>query len=506
MAAFVIGQIASLARYMIVTRAFGASAELDAFLSANRVAETLFTLVAGGALGSAFIPTFTGFLVREEHRQAWKLASAICNLVVLVLTVLSALAAIFAPQVVRYALATGFAGDPAQLELTVRLMRLMLPSAVIFGLSGLVMGILNSHRVFLAPALTPAMYQIGQILGVWLLAPSLGIFGLAWGVLIGAGLHLVLQLPALLRQRGAYYPTLGLDTPAVRDVVRLMGPRLVGAAVVQLNFWVNVNLASRMPAGSVAAISLAFALMYMPLAAIAQSIATAALPTFAAQVARGRIDEMRSSLATLLRWVLLLAVPATVGLILLRRPLVAALYQRGEFTADHTDLVAWALLWYAAGLVGHSLVEVLVRAFYSLHDTKTPVMVGAAAMTINLVLSILFALLFTRLGWMPHGGLALANSLATALEMVGLLVLMRRRLSGLAGKEVLLGLGPLLLATLGMGLAVWFWLGLTQGQSVWLVAGGGVALGGLVYGLAVLALGIPEARQAVGLVLGRLRR
>jgi putative peptidoglycan lipid II flippase len=271
--------------------------------------------------------------------------------------------------------------------LAVSLLRLMLPSSAIFALSGLVMGILNSHQVFFIPALAPAMYQIGMILGLLLLSPVLGIFGLAWGVLAGALLHLLVQIPGLLRLKGSYTLSLGLDLPAVREVIRLMLPRLLGVAVVQLNFWINVRLASRMVDGSITGIQYGFMLMLMPQAAIAQSVAIAAMPTFSAQHARGQMAEMRTSLSATLRGLLLLSIPATMGLILLRTPLVVTLFQRGEFTPSSTQLVAWALLWYALGLVGHAMVEVLARAFYALHDTLTPVLVGAGAMSLNISLA-----------------------------------------------------------------------------------------------------------------------
>jgi putative peptidoglycan lipid II flippase len=371
----------------------------------------------------------------------------------------------------------------------------MLPSAVIFGLSGLVMGILNSRQIFFIPALTPAMYQIGMIFGVLVLAPRMGIFGLAWGVLIGATFHLLLQIPTLLKQRGTYQLTLGLDFPPVREVARLMGPRLLGVAVVQLNFWINIRLASSQPSGSVAAIQFAFALMYMPQAAIAQSIAIAALPTFSAQVALNRLDEMRHSLGSTLRGVILLALPASIGLIILRVPLVSLLYQRGAFTDRSTEMVAWALLWYAAGLLGHALVEILARAFYSLHDTKTPVFVGAAAMSLNVAFSYLFSYLFNRVGWMPHGGLALANSLATALEMIVLLVIMRRRLAGLGEKRILIGSGKTILASGLMGTALWGWILFQPDQPDWLLGGIGILIGGFVYGISILILKVPEADQ-----------
>ena len=181
MAAFVISNLVGLLRQMLVANAFGTQAGMEAFNAANRVSETLFNLVAGGALSSAFIPVFTGFLTRKDSPGAWRLASSIANLVLLVLIVLCLIAAIFAPWIVRNILAPGFASNPPKEALTIDLMRLMLPAAILFGLSGLVIAILNSHQVFFIPALMPAMYQLGMIFGVLFLSPSMGIYGLGWG-------------------------------------------------------------------------------------------------------------------------------------------------------------------------------------------------------------------------------------------------------------------------------------------------------------------------------------
>lgn len=494
MAAFALNTVVGLVRQIVVLNAFGTSGEMDAFIAANRVSETLFILVAGGALASAFIPTFTSLLVKDDQHGAWKLASAIANLILLLLTLGAILAAILAPWVVRYILAPGFAENPAQEALAVDLMRLMLPSAILFGLSGLVIGILNSKQIFFLPALAPAMYQLGMIFGVLVLSPQLGIHGLAWGVLLGSALYLIIQLPALLRLGGEYFPILGLKMPAVREVGRLMVPRLLGLAFVQLNFWVNIRLASRLLEGSAIVITVAFTLMLMPQAVIAQSIAIAALPTFSALYAQDKLTDMRASLASSLRSVMLLSLPAALGLIILRQPLIQLLYERGEFTTLSTQLVAWALLWYAVGLVGHSVVEIMVRAFYAMHDTKTPVAIGVVAMSLNVVFSLLFIALFASLDWMPHGGLALANSLATTLEMGALLYIMRGRLQGLEGRKIFVGASQAAGATIAMSFALVAWMNQMTDQPAWLVVLGGVPLGALVYGVMVLVLGVKEAR------------
>jgi putative peptidoglycan lipid II flippase len=519
MFAILFGQLAGLARGILVANTFGASPELDAFFAANRVSETLFLLVAGGALGSAFIPTFTGLLAKDETDSAWRLASSLANTVTLTLSLLAALIALFAPQVVRFALAPGLSANPELFSLTVSLLRIQLISAVLFGLGGLIVGILNAHQVFLIPALTPALYQIGIIIGAVFLAPSMGIYGLAWGVVIGAVLYLLVQLPSLLKlisnlqspiiakhPRGTNYQLRITNDPHVRTVLLLMLPRLLGVAVVQLNFWVNTNLASRMDEGSVASLTYGFSLMLMAQAAIAQSVAIAAMPTFSAQHALGKLDEMRLSLAASLRGIILLALPASVGLIILREPLISFLYQRGEFDSHDVQLVAWALLWFAAGLVGHSIMEVLTRAFYAQQDTKTPVIIGVIAMGLNVFFSFLFSKWFESIGWLPLGGLALANSFATALEATALFIFMRRRLNGIEGRSIADGVWRVALSALGMGIGLWFWIQTARGQTGWLVALGGVIIGGIIYVTGILIFKVPEIQIILNGIVRRLLR
>lgn len=505
MFAIVFGQIAGLINKILIANAFPAT-DLDAFFTANRVSETLFNLIAAGALGSAFLPTFTGLLVKEERTSAWKLASSLINLVTLILSIAALLASIFAPQIVEHLLAPGLSRDPKTFTLAVDLLRIQSVSAVLFGIGGLIISILNAHQVFFIPQITAAMYQIGQIFGVLVLARWMGIYGLAWGVVIGAALFLLIQLPSLFKLKGEFNLSFGWGNPDVGTVFRLMGPRIFGTAIVQLNFWVNNNLASKMVEGSIQSISYGFALMVMAQAAIAQSVAIAAMPTFSAQHALGKRDEMRSSLASALRGIFLMAVPASVGLILLARPIVSMLFERGEFSATVAEMTAWALVWYAAGLVGHSVMEVLTRAFYAQQDTKTPVIIGAIAMGLNVVFSILFSRLFAQIGWIPVGGLALANSLATALEAAALFIFMRKRLNGIEGTSILDGVWRVGLAGLGMGIGLFAWNQLSGGMNRILLALGGVVLGGLLYLVGVMLLKVPEVQTVLGTVTRRIKK
>ncbi|MBK6793532.1 MAG: murein biosynthesis integral membrane protein MurJ [Anaerolineales bacterium] len=518
MFAILFGQLAGLVRGVLVARAFGASPELDAFFAANRVSETLFLLVAGGALGSAFIPTFTGLLAKNETDSAWRLAFSLANAVTLTLSLLAALIAFFAPQVVRFALAPGLSSNPELFALTVSLLRIQLVSAILFGLGGLIVGILNAHQIFLVPALTAALYQLGIIFGAVVLAPSMGIYGLAWGVVIGAVLYLMVQVPSLYKlvTKNASHAkpsairnfrfSLNIQDANVRQVLLLMGPRLIGVAVVQLNFWVNTWLASQMAPGSVSGLYFGFSLMLMAQAVIAQSVAIAAMPTFSAQHALGQQDEMRFSLASSLRGVIFLALPASVGLMVLRNPIISLLYQRGEFDEHSVQIVSWALLWYAAGMLGHSIMEILTRAFYAQHDTKTPVIIGTVAMLLNIVFSILFARMFTAAGLMPHGGLALANSLATALEATALFVMMRKRLNGIEGGHILRGALPSLAAAISMALGLLGWLSFGAELSAWILVPVGVTLGGAVYFAVLALLRVPELGYILNGVMRRIRR
>ena len=501
MVGFILSSLMGLISQMLITRAFGTSAEIDAFTAGNRLTELIFNLMAGGALASAFVPTFTSFLTRNQTQRAWRLASSIASLLFVGLGIVCALAGLAAPWLVKTILAPGF--DTAQQALTVSLLRVMLISPVIFSLSGLVMGILNGYQRFFLPAIASGCYRIGLAIGVIFLSPRMGIFGLAWGVVLGACLHLIVQLPGLFSLGGHFFRGFGLDSPAVRQVGSLMVPRLVGQAVVQVNFLVGTILASGMSEGSLAAISFAFMLMLMPQTIIAKAVGVASLPTFSIQVARGEMEAFKDTLVTTFRGIVFLSLPASIGLILLRQPIVAMLFERGLFTAESTALVAWALLWYAVGLVGHSILEVIVRAFYAMFDTRTPVTVGVIAMSLNLVFSIVFAAGFSRLGYPPHGGLALANSLATGLEVIALVVLIRKRLGVLGFRRIQKGIVGSAAASAVMAGCLWLWTGVTAGASVWVSGVGGAILGMAVYWVLAYLMGVPEARHLPRMILNR---
>ncbi len=491
---FIVSRALGLLREVVIGAQFGTSAELDAYLAAFRVPDLLFQLVAGGALGSAFIPTFAARLLQGDRAKAWRLASAVANLMALLLTLTAILAAVSAPWLVRHLLAPGFSA--AQQALTVSLMRLMLISTIIFGISGLVMGALNAMQHFLAPAAAPIIYNLAIIGGAWLLGGALGVRGLAIGVLVGAAGHLLVQIPALVRLGARYFPLLDVHDAGVREIGRLMAPRVLGLAAVQLNFWVNTILASGLPEGRLAALNYGWLLMLLPQGIFAQAVATVVFPTFATQVAQHNLAALRSTFTTALRTILFFTLPAAIGLILLARPLITVLLQRNAFTAASTALVVTALQLYALGLVGHSVVEVAARAFYALHDTATPVVIGVGAMLLNIVLSLLL------LGPLQHGGLALANSIATTIEMVALLWLLRRRLGGLQAGMLAPALWRTALASTALGIVVWGWQQAPGVSGAWLKVLLCLPLGVGVY-LTVAWLARAEELQAIRHLLRR---
>jgi putative peptidoglycan lipid II flippase len=503
---FVLSRLSGLLREGVIAARFGAGAELDAYLAAFRVPDLLFQLVAGGALGSAFIPVFAGYWTRGDEAGAWVLFSRVLNLITLALTVIAGVAALFTPLLVRQFIAPGF--DPAQQALAASLMRWMLVSTVVFGASGLVMGALNAVQHFLLSAAAPLFYNLAIIGGAWMLAPQVGVHGLAIGVVAGAFAHLVVQLPGLWRMNARYHASLNWRDMGVRSVTRLMGPRVLGLFFVQMHFLVNTILASGLAAGSLSALNFAWLLMLLPQGVFAQSLATAVFPTLAAQVAQGDLAAMRQTFSRTLRMVLFLCVPSAFGLVVLGPELVSALLERGAFDAASSARVAHALAFYAIGLAGHAALEIIVRAFYALHDTKTPVSVGVGAMLLNIALSLAWV---NSLGF---GGLALANSVATSGEALLLLWLLGRKLDGFDGRTVWMALARQLLAASLMGAVLYGWqyggrimlAHRSEPISTWVIAGGGLVIGAAVYGLAMRALGSDELQPLLEQAQVRLRR
>ncbi|MFQ3631250.1 murein biosynthesis integral membrane protein MurJ [Roseiflexus sp.] len=514
---YLASRVLGLARDVLISHQFGTSAELAAFRASFGILDLIYLVVAGGALGSAFIPVFSAAL--EQRRDAWRLASAVLNLTFLALVVACTTVWVFAPSLVVLTVGRGL--DEAERTLTVDVLRLMLIQPFLLGVGGLAKATLETFNRFTLPAIGSNLYNLG-IIGGALLGSWLGVYGLVWGVNVGAAFFVLVQLPGL-RAIGATY-RIGREGRAssslieslvspfnaegVGHLLRLLGPRLFGQSAWQINMIAIVSLASTLGSAALAANAYALQLMMLPHGLIALSLATVLFPEMSRLYASGDRMTLRATALGGVRAVLFLAFPASAILGVLALPVLRVLFQRGAFDAASAALTTQALSAYALGLAGFAAAEVIVRAFFAMQDTRTPVIVGVAAVALNISLG----WSFLRLG-MGLSGLGAAFSLANLFEAAMLLALLGRRLGGL-GRDFFRAIGAMILAALACvgALALLYrvsspvWTFVAPGDAyrwpgdflplvVWLT--GAIATGVLAYvGVAGL-LRIPELDAAI---------
>ncbi|MEO7296851.1 MAG: murein biosynthesis integral membrane protein MurJ [Candidatus Limnocylindria bacterium] len=493
-------------RLLVIGSQFGASRELDAYFAAFRIPDAIFQLVVAGALSAALIPVFSTYRARGQDEEAWKLASSVINLVLIALAAFSLVMAIFAPIFVPI-VAPGF--DAPTTELTIRMTRVMLISPVLIGMGAVVTGVLNSYQQFTVPAIAPLLYNLAIILAAIFLAPIMGVEGLAVGVAVGSLAHLAVQLPNLARVGQRYDLTIGLSHPGVRRVAWLMGPRTLGLAAGQINFLVSTVLASGLPEGSLTAYNYAFQLSQIPVGVIGVSIAVALFPTLSTDAALGRIGEIRRQVSNAVRLLLFVAAPLTAIMVVLREPLTSVFYQYGMFDESATERTASTLLFFALGLGGHIVVHLLTRAFYAMQDTRTPVAWAVIAVAINVPLMAMLV------GPMGVEGLALALSIASVVEVIGLLWFLRRRIESVEGSAIVRTVARSVVAGTAAALLMLGGLTLLEGSLGGILdnaVGRLIALvllsaaGGAIFLLVAAALRSPELEQLRGIIQRRRRR
>ncbi len=427
---FVGSRLLGVVRTAAIASQFGSSPDIAAYRVAFLIPDLIFQVLAGATLGSAFIPVFARLYRRDGSERAWQLASSALTIVTTATAVLCVVAFIFAPLIVP-AIAPGLdSGDGDVQGKAVSLTRLMLLSPFLFAISGMVTGILNARQQFFLPALAPMLYNIAIIFGAVVLADAWGINGLAIGVVLGAGLHLAVQLPGLVREKFHFRPRWDWRDDAVREVGRLMGPRVLGLAAVQLNLFVTVFFASKIGSAELADVTYAFFVAQLPLALFGMALSTAAFPRLADLVAEEDIEGLVTTVSRVLRFILFLTIPAAVGLALLREPVTEVLLQRGEFTSADTALTAAAVGWYCLGIIPQAGLEIHSRGFYALGDTRTPVLLTGANLVLNAVLS---ALLWKHFG---IEGLAFSVGVASWVEWLALYHLYARRTGATTGPEL----------------------------------------------------------------------
>jgi putative peptidoglycan lipid II flippase len=447
-------RVLGLVREQVLAYYFGAGNAMDAFVIAFRIPNLLRDLFAEGAMSAAFVPTFTRQLTLSGRPRAWQLGNNVITALITITIPLIILGIVFAEPLVRV-YAEDFGRVPGKLELTVQLTRIMLPFLTLVALAAALMGMLNALHHFFVPALSPAMFNVGTIVCTAALVglmPSVGfdpVAAIAIGTVVGGLGQVVLQWPVLAREGFRYRPSFDWSDPELRRVAILMGPAIIGLAAVQVNLFVNSILATGEGTGAVSWLSYAFRLMYLPIGLFGVSIATAAIPGISTLAARDETAAMRGAISKGLRMMLMLNVPATLGLVALARPVVGLIFERGKFTAADTNATAIALMFYAPGLIGYSFVKLASPAFYALHDSRTPVVVSILTMVLNILLNL------TLVSLMGYPGLALGTALAALFNASALLWRLRGRLDGLEGTTLAISLGKILIASTVMALSAW---------------------------------------------------
>lgn len=453
-------RLLGVARETVLAAMFGAGTQMDAYNVAFRIPNLLRDLFAEGAMTAAFVPTFTRALTQHGKDRAWRLGNLVINALVLVTGVLVVLGIVFADPITR-AIAPEFGRVPGKLELTTRLTRVMLPFLSMIAVAVAVMGMLNALHRFFIPSLAPVMFNVATIacaLGLAPLMPRFGhepIMAIAIGTLLGGLGQILLQWPLLRREGFGYAPLVSFRDPELREVLRLMIPGAIGLGAVQINVLVNTYLASSQEPGAVSWLGYAFRLMYLPIGLFGVSIATAALPDISRHAAADDLVAIRRTVSRGLRMILMLNVPATIGLIVLAEPIVSLLYERNRFGPTDTLATATALMFYAPGLLGYAAVKITSPTFYSLRDSRTPVTVSMLSVAVNLALNL----------WLVrvrgYSGLALGTALAAIFNATILLWLLRRRLGGLDGRPLAVAALKITVASMLMAVVarmVWDWL------------------------------------------------
>jgi putative peptidoglycan lipid II flippase len=452
-------RVSGLVREIVMARLFGAGQAYDAFLLGFRIPNLTRDLFAEGALSSAFVPAFTHYLNTKTRTEAAVLANLVATAIIFVVGGLCVLGVIFSPELVGL-LAPGFAKAPGKFELAVLLTRVMFPFLLLVALAAQAMGMLNACNRFAVPALSSTFFNFGSVafgllLGFWL-GPRLGfsaIVGMAFGIVLGGALQLACQIPSLIRAGFSFRLQLDWMHPGLQQILRLMGPAILGNAAVQINVMVNTNFASQIsdpvtgPNGPVSWLGYAFRFMQLPLGLFGVAIASATLPAISLSASKGDLEEFRQTLSRSLGLVFLLTVPSSVGLAALGQSMIGLIYEGGEFHPYDTRQTALALTCYAIGLGGYAALKVLTPAFYALDDSRTPMLVSLASILIN------YGVASAMIHWevFGHAGLALATSAVALFGFLALLFLLRARLQGIHGRRLAGSVLRILLASAVMG-------------------------------------------------------
>jgi putative peptidoglycan lipid II flippase len=506
-AAYLASRILGWIRLVVISSVFGANADLDAYFAAFRIPDLIFQLVAAGALSSALIPVLAHLVADDEEARAWRVVTTVINLMLLALLGLSVVVALAAPLIIPI-ITPGF--DTAQIELTVRLSRIMLLSPILLALGAVATSVLNVRGHFAASVAAPLLYNILIILAAVLLTPIVGVEGLAIGVVLGSLAQLAVQLPSFVRLRGFRYD-FGIDLRdrAAREALLLMAPRAIGLSATQITFLVNTTLASGLGSGAIVAYNVAFTIMQIPLGVIGVPLGVVLLPSLSRALAAGDAALFGRLVVRSLRLLFYVMLFLTALVAVLRRQVVTLLFDYGNFDARAIDLTANTLLFFALGLAAHAAIVILARAFYAGRDTRTPVAAAILSVVVNIIVSV------ATVGSMGLSGLALGIAAGAWFEAILLLILLWRRspslpLAGLARAGGTFAIGALVgggvaFGALGLGGSL---LGTVDPPKFDILLEVVVASAAAIaaYGAFSTVARIPELRESVTLIRSALRR
>ena len=460
--ATMLSRVLGIVRDQVMAAMFGAGFASDAFNTAFRIPNLLRDLFAEGAMSASFIPTFTEYDQNRGADEAWALGRQLMMTLLTVLLGLCLVGWAFSPQFMHL-LAGGFARYPGKLELTSELFRIMLPFLPFVALAAAAMGMLNARGVFGIPALAPALLNVGMIAFGLALIPvcrRLGqppIVAMAFCVVLGALLQFAVQLPALHKQGFRFRLELPTWHPGVRRVAWLMVPATIGLAATNVNILVSNNIASRLEQGSVTWLYCAFRLMQLPIGIFGIALATVSMPALSRAAVRKDMPALKDTLSAAVRLVLLLTVPAAVFLAVLSQPIISLLFEHGRFHADAVTQTAGALVMYCIGLPFFASIGIFTRTFYALGDTRTPMQASLASVALNVVLNLALVGPLRGLG-LAHRGLALAASMAAAVNLLQLSLYLRGRIGGFDARRIISTLVRVLAASLAVGALLWLGL------------------------------------------------
>ncbi len=460
-----LSRILGYVRDMLIANYFGAGMLTDAFFVAYRIPNLLRRLLGEGSLSASFVPVFSEYLHTREREDSKRLVEATTIVLTLIVAILTILGILFAPVIVRI-IAPGFLGDSSKFQLTVTLTRIMFPFLALIALSALAMGILNSLHKFIVPALAPCWFNISLIISILFVSPLMPvpIMALAAGVVVGGLIQLVFQLPQIVRSgfglsflKGIFKKCASsFKHPGLRRIGYLMMPAMLGLSINQINSFVDTICGTLLREGSVSALYYSNRLIQLPLALFGTAFSTVILPIMSRSFAENKRDELKDILSLGLRMMFFTILPASIGLIILGRPIIELLFERGAFSAESTMLTYWALIFYSIGLFAYAGTKIFASAFYSLQDTKTPVKIATLSMVINTILNLL-VVFHPYLRIKLHiGGLAFATAISSFINMILLIIALRRRIGGIGGRKILSSFIRICFSSIIMGLICWY--------------------------------------------------